>query len=80
MPLSMAGRKTGSRKRYERGPSWDGRAFEEESEMAKGQVKKNKEARKPKAEKATGAKSSSVSDVFAKATSDATHSGKKKPA
>ncbi|MBS1181477.1 MAG: hypothetical protein H6Q99_1357 [Proteobacteria bacterium] len=48
--------------------------------MAKGQVKKNKETRKPKAVKSAGAKSASVTDVFAKATSDATHSGKKKPA
>jgi hypothetical protein len=49
--------------------------------MAKGQAKKTKEVRKPKAVKTAGAKSSSVTDVFAKATSDATHqSGKKKPA
>lgn len=49
--------------------------------MAKGQVKKNKEARKPKAVKGAGAKTSSVTDVFAKATSDATHNAtKKKPA
>ncbi len=49
--------------------------------MAKGQVKKNKEASKPKAVKSAGSQSSSVTDVFAKATSDATHNaGKKKPA
>ncbi len=81
MSLSKASRKTGPREQYECGPSLGGMAaFDQESDMAKGQVKKNKEARKPKATKAVGAKTSSVTDVFAKATSDATHSGKKKPA
>lgn len=46
--------------------------------MAKGQVKKNKEVRKPKADKAKGAKSGSVTDVFAKATAEATHQTQKK--
>ena len=53
-------------------------AFDQESEMAKGQVKKNKEVRKPKAVKGAGTKSASVTDVFAKATSDATHHAGKK--
>lgn len=57
------------------------RAFVEETDMAKGQVRKNKEARKPKATKPAGAKTSSVTDVFVKATEDATHhAGKKKTA
>ncbi|SCM77316.1 conserved hypothetical protein [uncultured Pleomorphomonas sp.] len=48
--------------------------------MAKGQVRKTKEARKPKATKPAGAKTASVTDVFAKATEEATHhtGGKKK--
>ena len=47
--------------------------------MAKGQVKKTKEVRKPKADKPKGAKAgSAVTDVFAKATEQATHhTGKK---
>lgn len=50
--------------------------------MAKGQVRKNKEVRKPKATKSAGGKTASVTDVFAKATEDATHhtAGKKKTA
>jgi hypothetical protein len=49
--------------------------------MAKGQVRKNKEARKPKATKPAGAKAPSVTDVFVKATEEATHhAGKKKSA
>lgn len=41
--------------------------------MAKGQVRKNKEVRKPKADKAKAGKTASVTEVFAKATADATH-------
>ncbi|SFM73864.1 hypothetical protein SAMN05192571_105125 [Pleomorphomonas diazotrophica] len=49
--------------------------------MAKGQVRKTKEVRKPKATKPAGAKTASVTEVFAKATDDATHhAGKKKSA
>ncbi|MCM5553676.1 MULTISPECIES: hypothetical protein [unclassified Pleomorphomonas] len=50
--------------------------------MAKGQMRKTKEARKPKATKpAGGSKTASVTDVFAKASDDATHhAGKKKSA
>lgn len=48
--------------------------------MAKGQVRKNKEVRKPKADKPKGAKSASVTDVFAKGGEDATHNAKKKTA
>lgn len=49
--------------------------------MAKGQVRKNKEVRKPKATKPAGSKTASVTDVFAKATEEATHhAGKKKSA
>ncbi|WP_156899274.1 hypothetical protein [Pleomorphomonas koreensis] len=47
--------------------------------MAKGQVKKTKEARKPKADKPKGGKAgSAVTDVFAKATEQATHHAGKK--
>jgi hypothetical protein len=56
------------------------RAIGQEIEMAKGQVRKNKEVRKPKAEKPKGAKSASVTDVFAKGGEDATHNAKKKTA
>ena len=49
--------------------------------MAKGQVRKTKEARKPKATKPAGSKTASVTDVFARATEEATHhAGKKKTA
>lgn len=80
LPL-MASRKTGLRTRA-RGDYRVSRAFAEESDMAKGQVRKNKEVRKPKATKSAGAKTASVTDVFAKATEDATHhaAGKKKSA
>ena len=64
-----------------RGDCRVGRAFAEESDMAKGQVRKTKETRKPKATKPAGAKTASVTDVFAKATDEATHhAGKKKTA
>lgn len=64
-----------------RGDRCVGRACAEESDMAKGQVRKTKEARKPKAIKPVGAKTASVTDVFAKATDEATHhAGKKKTA
>ena len=49
--------------------------------MAKGQVRKTKEVRKPKATKPAGSKTASVTDVFARATEEATHhAGKKKTA
>ena len=56
-----------------------GRAFDQEIDKAKGQVKKTKEVRKPKADKPKGGKAgSAVTDVFAKATEQATHHAGKK--
>ncbi len=83
MSPSVASRKTGpTQEKKARGDCRVGRAFAEESDMAKGQMRKTKEARKPKATKpAGGSKTASVTDVFAKASDDATHhAGKKKSA
>lgn len=81
MPPSQAGRETGPTQNTCRGNAIGvRRAIDREIDMAKGQARKTKEARKPKADKPKGGKSVSVTDVFAKAGEDATHAAKKKTA